>query len=82
MRNCDDAYLKGANRRPAAMPVHWYYDRVALAEDYGQVRSYLSPKNPHLSSILQRSGYSPLNERGDTLHDYARYWDQRGVHYY
>ena len=25
-----------------AMPVHWYYDRVALARDYGRVTDYLA----------------------------------------
>ncbi len=65
-----------------AMPVHWYYDRTALVRDYGQVRSYLAPKNPHADSILWRSTYTPLNARGDILHDQARFWGQRGVHYH
>ena len=64
------------------MPVHWYYDRTALRRDYGQVRSYLAPRNPHPDSILWRSEYTPLNERGDILHDQARYWGRRGVHYH
>jgi ADP-ribosyl-[dinitrogen reductase] hydrolase len=65
-----------------AMPVHWYYDRAALHRDYGVVRSYLAPRNPHPDSILWRSAYTPLNERGDILHEQARYWGQRGVHYH
>ena len=65
-----------------AMPVHWYYDRAALARDYGEVSSYLAPRNPHPDSILWRSSYTPLNARGDILHDQARYWGQRGVHYH
>ena len=65
-----------------AMPVHWYYDREALARDYGQITSYLAPKNPHPDSILWRSSYTPLNERADILHDQAKYWGQRGVHYH
>ncbi len=65
-----------------AMPVHWYYDRAALARDYGQISTYLAPKNPHADSILWRSSYTALNERGDILHDQARYWGQRGVHYH
>ncbi len=65
-----------------AMPVHWYYDRAALVRDYGLVRDYAAPKNPHADSILWRSEYTPLNERGDILHDQAQYWGQRGIHYH
>jgi ADP-ribosyl-[dinitrogen reductase] hydrolase len=65
-----------------AMPVHWYYDRAALHRDYGVVRDYLAPRNPHPDSILWRSVYTPLNERGDILHEQAQYWGQRGVHYH
>lgn len=65
-----------------AMPVHWYYDRAALHRDYGVVRDYLAPRNPHPDSILWRSAYTPLNARGDILHEQAQYWGQRGVHYH
>ncbi|NBS84395.1 MAG: ADP-ribosylglycohydrolase family protein [Verrucomicrobia bacterium] len=65
-----------------AMPVHWYYNRAALLRDYGTVERYLAPKNPHADSILWRSKYTALNEKGDILHDQARYWGQRGVHYH
>ena len=65
-----------------AMPVHWYYDRAALHRDYGVVRDYLAPRNPHPDSILWRSAYTPLNGRGDILHEQAQYWGQRGVHYH
>lgn len=65
-----------------AMPVHWYYDRAALARDYGRISTYLAPRNPHPDSILWRSSYTALNERGDILHDQARHWGQRGVHYH
>src|SRR5271165_1506480 len=65
-----------------AMPVHWYYDRVALRRDYGVVRDYVAPRNPHADSILWRSEYAPLNERGDILHEQAQYWGQRGIHYH
>jgi ADP-ribosylglycohydrolase len=65
-----------------AMPVHWYYDRQALHRDYGQVISYLSPKNPHPNSILWRSSYRPLNEKGEILHDQAPYWGQPDIHYH
>ena len=65
-----------------SMPVHWYYDRTALHRDYGEVRDYLAPHNPHADSILWRSSYTPLNSRGDILHDQAQYWGQRGIHYH
>ena len=65
-----------------AMPVHWYYDRAALHRDYGVVRDYVAPRNPHADSILWRSEYTPLNERGDILREQAQYWGQRGIHYH
>ena len=65
-----------------AMPVHWYYDRAALHRDYGIVREYLPPRNPHADSILWRSEYTPPNERGDILREQAQYWGQRGIHYH
>ena len=65
-----------------AMPVHWYYDRTALRDDYGQIDSFLTPRNPHPGSILWRSDYEALNEKGDILHDQATYWGQRGIHYH
>lgn len=64
------------------MPVHWYYDRAALKRDYGFISGYLSPKNPHPDSILWRSAYTPLNAKGEILHDQAVYWGRRGVHYH
>ena len=67
---------------PIAMPVHWYYDRTALRNEYGEVTSYLAPKNPHTGSILWRSEYKALNEKGEILHDQAQYWGQRGIHYH
>ncbi len=82
MTSSPHALLGALAADAVAMPVHWYYDRAALARDYGQVRSYLAPKNPHPDSILWRSSYTPLNARGDILHDQARYWGQRGVHYH
>lgn len=65
-----------------AMPAHWYYDRSALRRDYGEVRDYLAPKNPHPDSILSRSSYTALNERGDILREQARFWGQPGIHYH
>ncbi|MEY4482576.1 MAG: hypothetical protein RL693_28 [Verrucomicrobiota bacterium] len=65
-----------------AMPVHWYYDLSTMHRDYGTIRDYTAPKSPHAESILWRSQYTALNERGDILHDQARYWGQRGIHYH
>lgn len=65
-----------------AMPVHWYYDRAALHRDYGTVRDYLPPRNPHPGSILWRSEYTALNARGEILHDQAEYWGRRDIHYH
>jgi len=65
-----------------AMPVHWYYDREAMRQDYGLVHGYLAPRNPHSGSILWRSSYTALNERGEILHDQARYWGCPGIHYH
>jgi ADP-ribosylglycohydrolase len=65
-----------------AMPVHWYYDRAALARDYGRVVDLVAPKNPHADSILWRSSYSAPNPKGEILHEQAAYWGQRGIHYH
>jgi ADP-ribosyl-[dinitrogen reductase] hydrolase len=65
-----------------AMPVHWYYDRAALHRDYGIVRDYRPPRNPHPGSILWRSEYTALNARGEILHDQAEYWGRRDIHYH
>jgi ADP-ribosylglycohydrolase len=65
-----------------AMPVHWYYDTLALIREYGTVRDYLKPKNPHPDSILWRSSYTPPNTAADILHEQARYWGQKNIHYH
>ena len=65
-----------------AMPVHWYYDRAALARDYGKIIGYREPKSPHPDSILWRSHYTALNEKGDILREQAEYWGRKGVHYH
>ena len=65
-----------------AMPVHWYYDRTALDTDYPDLTEYRAPLAHHAGSILWRSSYEPLNEKGDILHDQAKYWGQRGIHYH
>ena len=65
-----------------AMPVHWYYNRQALEEDYGRVTDYFAPRNPHPDSILWRSDYTAPNSKGDILHDQAQYWGQKDIHYH
>ncbi len=65
-----------------AMPVHWYYNRQALSEDYGMVKDYQAPHNPHPDSILWRSSYVPPNQKGEILHDQAPYWGQKSIHYH
>jgi ADP-ribosyl-[dinitrogen reductase] hydrolase len=65
-----------------AMPVHWYYDRIALMREYGVLKEYMAPRNPHPDSILWRSQYTPVNERGDILREQAGYWGQRDIHYH
>ena len=65
-----------------AMPVHWYYDTSALKKDYGEVRDFMAPKNPHPNSILWRSKYQAPNAKGEILHEQAQYWGKRDIHYH
>jgi len=65
-----------------SMPAHWYYNRQALQDDYGWVADYLVPRNPHPDSILWRSSYVAPSPKGEILHDQARYWGQKGIHYH
>jgi len=65
-----------------AMPVHWYYDRVELDQDYPDLKEFRKPQAQHAGSILWRSSYEPLNEKGNILHDQAQFWGQRNIHYH
>lgn len=65
-----------------AMPVHWYYDREALDRDYPDLADFRDPLPHHPDSILWRSQFTPLNEKADILHDQARFWGQRNIHYH
>ena len=76
------AYIGSLVADALAMPGHWYYDREALKGDYGLLDHYETPRNPHPGSILWRSEYRALNERGDILGDQAVFWGQRGIHYH
>jgi len=35
-----------------AIPVHWYYDVLAIQRDFGTLRDYQAPKEHHPSSIM------------------------------
>jgi ADP-ribosyl-[dinitrogen reductase] hydrolase len=65
-----------------AMPVHWYYDTRALHRDYGEITSYLKPRNPHPDSILWRSSFPPQTGVADILHEQRQYWGVKGIHYH
>lgn len=65
-----------------AMPVHWYYNTLALQMDYGRVEDYKAPRNPHPDSILHRSRFVPKNKQADILHDQSQYWGKPGIHYH
>lgn len=65
-----------------AMPVHWYYDRFALKQDYGRVTEFLPPRNPHPDSIFWRSRWDAPSKELDILGDQRRFWGQRNVHYH
>jgi ADP-ribosylglycohydrolase len=78
----EQAFLGSLAADALAMPVHWYYDTAALRREYGTVDRYLGPKNPHSGSILWRSEYHALNEKGDILREQAQYWGERGIHYH
>ena len=65
-----------------AMPVHWYYDRAELDQDYPDLKEFRKPLALHTGSILWRSSYEPLNEKGNILHDQAQYWGQPKIHYH
>ena len=78
----ENAMLGSLAADAVSMPVHWYYDTQKLDHDYGLLTGYLAPKNPHSDSILWRSSYTPRNLRGNILHDQAKYWGRREVHYH
>lgn len=76
------AFLGSLVADAVSMPVHWYYDREALRAEYGEITGYLAPKHPQTGSILWRSHYTPLNEKGEILHEQAVFWGQRDIHYH
>lgn len=66
-----------------AMPVHWYYSRERIPQDYGDITGYLPPHNPHPDSFLPRSHYTSSGPEDDILHEQARWWGgPAGIHYH
>ncbi len=65
-----------------SMPVHWYYDLRSRDRDYGYVTQYMAPKALHPDSILWRSRHEPAGPAAEILHNQAKYWGRRGVHYH
>ena len=65
-----------------SMPVHWYYDREALKRDYGLVDHFVTPRNPFPNSFMAKASYTPVNGRADILHDQARFYGQKEIHYH
>lgn len=65
-----------------AMPVHWYYDTIALKRDYGHVTDYLQPGISHPGSIFWRSSWSAPSPELDILGDQRPFWGQHEVHYH
>ena len=77
-----NAFLGSLVADAVAMPVHWYYNRQSLDQDYGDFSDYCKPKNIHPDSILWRSKYIPRSPKADILGNQAKYWGQRGIHYH
>lgn len=79
----DAAWWGGFIGDALAMPVHWYYTRNRIAEDYGDITTYLPPHNPHPDSFLWRSEYTCTGSTDDILHEQARWWSgPRDIHYH
>lgn len=77
-----NAFLGSLVADAVSMPAHWYYDTDALDRDYGDLRPYQKPRNPHPDSILWRSVYSPNHPKADVLHGQSKFWGKKNVHYH
>jgi hypothetical protein len=62
-----NAFLGSLVADAVAMPVHWYYNRQSLDQDYGDFSGYCRPKNSHPDSILWRSKYTPKSPKATYL---------------
>lgn len=65
-----------------AMPVHWYYDRESLKQDYGRVERYVAPRRHHPEGYMHKLKWAPVSAKADIMHGYARFVGQEGVHYH
>ncbi|MEM7012484.1 MAG: ADP-ribosylglycohydrolase family protein [Verrucomicrobiota bacterium] len=65
-----------------AMPVHWYYNRGALRRDYGLVKDFQAPKEPHPDSIFWRSKWPAPRPELDILGSERQFWGKHNVHYH
>ena len=77
-----NAFLGSLVADAVSMPVHWYYNRGSLDQDYGDFATYCRPKNPHPDSILWRSEFKPRNPKADILRNQLKFWGRRGIHYH
>ena len=75
-------YLGSLKADAFALPVHWYYDREALDQDYPVLDGTQDPLPQHPDSIFWRSVYEVTCPEDDILHDQAPFWGVRGVHYH
>ena len=79
----DAAWWGGFIADALAMPVHWYYSRERIPQDYGDITGYLPPHNPHPDSFLWRSQYACTGPTDDILHEQKRWWSgPRDIHYH
>lgn len=77
-----NAFLGSLVADAISMPVHWYYNRKSLDQDYGDFQGYCKPKAFHPDSILWRSSYIPHGPKADILGAQTKYWGHRGIHYH
>ena len=77
-----NAFIGSLVADAVSMPVHWYYDTVAMDSDYGCITGYVKPRNPHPDSILWRSSFNLPSSRINILHHHAEFWGRRNVHYH
>lgn len=73
-----------------AMPVHWYYNRALMQEQYGTITDYVDPQQFHPDSFMHiESPGGPGKDACDTdvvgsviLHDKRPFWSVPRMHYH
>jgi ADP-ribosyl-[dinitrogen reductase] hydrolase len=74
-----------------AMPVHWYYDRSRIKQDFGKITQYEAPKASFPESIMNKSstggggrGSTQGSIIGDVIcHGKKDFWhSSKGYHYH